>query len=67
MAWGRCLNSTLLTHVDSISVVASAQAAPSGNNEWRYQVKTQKMVAVVALYEEPNQTRVVTVWVMRRR
>jgi hypothetical protein len=37
------------------------------NNEWRYQIKTQKMVAVVGLYQDPNQVRVVTVWLMRRR
>jgi hypothetical protein len=37
------------------------------SSEWRYQVKTQKMVPVVSLYERPNQVRVVTVWLMRRR
>lgn len=58
-----------LTERDVINILLGGvvQEPEWESSEWRYHVKTQKMVPVVSLYERPNQVRVVTVWLMRRR
>lgn len=37
------------------------------HGDWRYQVRTQKMTAVVSLHQEPERVVMVTVWRQTRR
>ena len=57
-----------LSEVDVINILQRGlvEEPEWEHGEWRYQVRTQKMTAVVSLHEEPDRVVLVTVWRQNR-
>jgi len=58
-----------LSEVDVINILQRGlvEEPEWEHGEWRYQVRTQKMTAVVSLHEAPDRVVLVTVWRQTRR